>query len=342
MAATKLEAIPPLIRAAQAHQQALALHRAGRWAEAVEPYSVALSLDPDNPALRHAYGHLLLGLGDYPGGWPFYESRKDVAGTRSPRPPLANEWSGEPIAGKRLLLWPEQGFGDMVQFSRFAPALRAAGAEVTLVCPPELATFFATLGVEVVPYSASMTLPAPDGWAHLMSAPMILGSTIDTLPPPALRVPEDYREKWKGRVPEGLVGVVWRGSAANGNDAHRSLPESPIPALDREGRLFADLSDGVGDFADTAAIVEQLDLVITVDTAMAHVVGSLGRPCWLLLPTFQQDWRWLQGRETSPWYPSVRIFRQGPEGSWPPVIAAVAEALDTREALSRGSITASR
>lgn len=306
------------------------LHRMGRLAEAEAPYRQALALDPADARLRTNLGHLLLALGRYAEGWAFYESRKGLPGHGSDPPPISGEWQGEPLAGKRLLIWPEQGFGDQIQFARFARPLAEAGAEVTLVTPPELMALFQGLGVTLVERTATMTLLAPDHWTLAMSIPYRLGITLQTLSgAPYLTAPADRIAKWRDRAPAGGVGVAWRGRASHPYDRLRSLPRDELSGLVRAaGRRPVDLTEPVGDFADLAAVIAGLDLVITVDTAVAHLAGALGKPCWVLLRWAQPDWRWLQGRADSPWYDSVRLFRQTPQGGWPAVLAEVAAALE--------------
>jgi tetratricopeptide (TPR) repeat protein len=307
------------------------LHRMGRLAEAEAPYRQALALDPADARRRTDLGHLLLALGRYAEGWPLYESRKGLAGHGADPPPLRNEWQGEPLAGKSLLVWPEQGFGDMIQFARFVGPLSEAGARVTLATPPELMALFAGLGVSVVERTRSMTLPVPDHWTMAMSIPYRLGTTLQTLPPaPYLAAPAERLAKWRDATLEGAVGVAWRGRATHPADRERSLPRDELSGLVRAaGRRPVDLTEPLGDFADLAAVIAQLDLVITVDTAVAHLAGALGKPCWVLLRWVQPDWRWLQDRSDSPWYPSVRLFRQTPAGGWPQVLAEVAAALNS-------------
>jgi hypothetical protein len=308
------------------------LHKTGRWREAEPLYARALAVTPDDPHLRLAYGHLRLGLGDFAGGWPLYESRKGLPGQGAEPPPLRNEWQGEPVAGRRVLIWPEQGFGDQIQFARYALTLKAAGAEVVLVCPPELQPLIAELPVKVVAGAQSLTLDEPDYWTLALSAPGRLGVTLaDVTGGAYLRAPSDRRAKWAGHVPSGSIGVAWRGRSTHPNDGHRSLPSlDALEPLRRTGANLVDLTEPVGDFADLAAIIEQLDLVVTVDTAVGHLAGALGKPCWILLPWFRQDWRWLQDRMDSPWYDSVRLFRQTAPGDWGPVLASISDALAAR------------
>jgi tetratricopeptide (TPR) repeat protein len=304
------------------------LHLTKRWAEAEAAYRAALSLAPADPRPRLGLGQVRLALGDYAGGWPLYEARTEIPSQNAPRLDLPGEWQGEPVAGKRLLIWPEQGFGDQIQFARFAPVLKTMGAEVTLVAPPELTALFAGLGVEVLTRQGGpMQAPRPDHWSLVMSLPHRLGTTLATLPAgPYLRVPAERRAKWAGYAPPGAVGVVWKGRDLPGM-ARRSLPGlAALQPLADAGARLLDLSEPVGDFADLAAVIEQLDLLVTVDTAAAHLAGALGKPCFVLLAGFRTDWRWLAERADSPWYPSLRLFRQDLFGPWEPVVAKVADA----------------
>jgi hypothetical protein len=316
-----------------AHQQlGKLLTYTGRWREAVAAFQQRLALDPANTAAKLALAYAYLALGDYERGGPLYESRMDVAGQGAERLPMPNQWMGEPVAGKSLLIWPEQGFGDQIQFVRYALALKAAGAEVVLVCPPELQALFAELPVKVLAGAQTLTLDEPDYWTLALSAPGRLGVTLPDVTGAAyLRAPADRRAKWAGHAPPGSIGVAWRGRSTHPNDGHRSLPAfEALDPLRRAGANLVDLTEPVGDFADLAAIIEQLDLVVTVDTAVGHLAGALGKPCWILLPWFRQDWRWLQDRTDCPWYDSVRLFRQTAPGDWGPVLESVAQALEAR------------
>lgn len=292
------------------------LNAVGRWAEAEEPYRRALAGAQDTASLRTEFARLLLGLGKFDEGWPLYESRIGAPGQNAEPLELPNRWNGEPLAGRSLLIWPEQGFGDQIQFARFAPLLRDQGARVTLVAPPELTALFSTLGVEVVEQSAETTFPQPDYWTLPLSIPARLGVTLETVPTaPYLTAPEDRRRKWAGYARMGAVGVVWKGRPTP--NPHRSMPSKALLApLEALGRPLVDLTEPLDDFADTAAVIEQLDAVVTVDTAIAHLAGALGKPTFLLLPYLRSDWRWMQGREDSPWYPSIRVLRQETHAGW--------------------------
>ncbi|MFC3067603.1 tetratricopeptide repeat protein [Phenylobacterium soli] len=328
---TKAAGLAPEASWAHYHLARL-FHLTHRPQPAEAEYRRALAVAPDDAKVRLGLGQLLLGLGRYPEGWPLYEARKDIPSQNAPRLDLPNEWRGETVAGKRLLIWPEQGFGDQIQFARFAPVLQAMGAEVTLVAPPELAAVFASLGVTVVEQAERLRLETPDHWTLPLSIPGRLGVTLETVPAtPYLSAPADRRAKWAGYAPQGAVGVVWRGRPTHGNDAHRSLPSlAAFEPLADAGATLLDLTEPRGDFADTAAILDQLDLVVTVDTAIAHLAGAMGKLCWVLLPWFRTDWRWLEDRADSPWYPSLRLFRQPGPGAWDPVLQEVASAYRTK------------
>jgi tetratricopeptide (TPR) repeat protein len=316
--------------AAWAHYRLGRAHAlARRFAEAEAAYRAALSLDPADPKARLALGQLHLALGDTARGWPLYEARTEIADQNARKLDRPGEWRGEPLAGKSLLVWPEQGFGDQIQFARFVPMLAAMGAQVTLAVPPELMALFRSLEVRLI---AQTPAPPPDlatgYWTLLLSIPGRLGIGLGDLPaPPYLAPPPDRRGRWAGKVPAGTVGVVWRGRPTHRNDSRRSLPSPEIlrPLAEAGARLL-DLTEPIGDFADLAAVVEQLDLVVTVDTAMAHLAGALGKRGFVLLPGFRTDWRWLEERSDSPWYPSLSLFRQALEGPWEPAVQALVQA----------------
>jgi tetratricopeptide (TPR) repeat protein len=304
------------------------LHKVGRWREAEPLYAQALALAPDDQRLRLDFGHLKLGLGDFAAGWPLYESRKASPGQGADPLQLPNEWQGEPVAGRRVLIWPEQGFGDQIQFARYAVALRDQGADVTLVCPPQLQRLFSELPVKVLARAKSLTFDKPDYWALALSTPGHLGVRQgDVTGAPYLQAPAGLRAKWAGYAPSNAVGVAWRGRASHPNDARRSLASAEaFDPLRRAGAHLVDLTEAEGDFADLAAIIEQLDLVVSVDTVVAHVAGAIGKRCWVILPWFRQDWRWFQDRDHSPWYAGHRLFRQGEGEPWAAVVERVAEA----------------
>ena len=294
---------------------------------------------------------------DFEAGWAAYEWR-----WRWPEFPEVHRalglpvWQGESLAGKRIYVWGEQGLGDSMQFAPLAAQLPALGAEVVLEVPASLVRLVAHSfpGVRVVPRPDRPELLSCDGpldyVVPLMSLPWRLGLRPESLPlaraylrPPQGEPPAALEKRGTDGRPR--VGVVWAGQPRHANDHRRSLPASALTELlqvdavnwfsltvgarqaDIAGRSdIVDLAPALGDFADTARAVEALDLVITVDTAVAHLAGAMGRPVWLLLPKVG-DWRWGRSGNTTPWYPATRIFRQSRLGDWSNVLAEVAQAL---------------
>jgi hypothetical protein len=287
---------------------------AGRLEEAEACLRQALALRPDNAPAQANLGLTLLAMGRYAEGWNLYEARKQVW-----RPPIAEvgiaEWAGEDLRGRSLLIWPEQGLGDEIQMARFAPVLAQAGAIVLLACSPPLGRLFAAglPGVRVALLVEGVQLPRTHAYALNFSLPARLDVTAERPPPaPYLQVPSAPRT--------GGVGFVWRGNPQHPNDGQRSLPSPDLLEPLREVADLVDLQTPQGDFLDTAARVQALDLVITVDTAMAHLCGALGVPCWVMLPAHWTDWRWGREGETTPWYPSLRLYRQPAPGNWAQVV----------------------
>jgi tetratricopeptide (TPR) repeat protein len=304
------------------HHLAGSLEALGRLGEAEVEYRVALTLAPGSGSTARALAMLLLSQGRYAEGFALFERRHELAEMAKPPLPFP-EWRGEPVAGRKVLIWPEQGLGDQIQFARFAPILSGMGADVTLVCWPPLARLFAlSLGVRVVAAAGAVEFPDPDYWVMAMSLAGRLGLTPQTLPGDAYLsappLPEPLRNGAR-------IGVLTRGNPNNANDANRSLGADQAARLGAlPGAIDLDPAEtGARDFADTAAIIENLDLVISVDTAVAHLAGAMGKPCWTLLPRPNTDWRWLRDRRDSPWYPSMRLFRQAAPGNWAGVIDEV-------------------
>jgi hypothetical protein len=303
----------------------------GRYAEAAPVFEAALARDPDNRELATNLGAACLGLGRWAEGWRLFAQRE--ATTRAQQKGFGFPmWQGEPLAGRSVFVWQEQGYGDQIQAARFVSVLKSAGAvRVTLAPPRPLVRLFATLdGVdEILPCDPGETVVVPphDVWTLPFALPQHLGVTLQTLPDqPYLAAPEAARTRWAG-FPEGEVGFVWHGNPAQPVERYRGLPSPQLLEPLRGLARLVDLQAPRGDFADTAAIVEQLDLVITTDTAMAHLAGALGAPCWLMLPALGADWRWALEPSRSPWYPSMRIFRQRAAGDWTDVVEAMRQAL---------------
>ncbi len=327
--------------------------RMGLELESEEACREAIYLEPGHAKARFNLAYLLLRQGRWAGsdgGWAQFESRDWYAALAQRL--ACPRWQGEPLAGRSVLVGCEAGHGDMLQFGRFCATLKARGAgHVSLLCHPPLMRLLATLpGVDAL-VAMGAPLPHTDTWTPLLSLPALCQTRVDTVPAPVpyLRAEAGLRAAWAPRLPaSGLrVGLVWKGNPQFENDAERSLAHlhqlAPLAAVPGIG--FIGLQKGAGeaetapwlatslgpqlhDFADTAAIVDQLDLLISVDTAVAHLAGALGTPCWLLLPDYLTDWRWLTARSDTPWYPgSMRLFRQPPGGGWAPVVAELAAAL---------------
>jgi tetratricopeptide (TPR) repeat protein len=321
------------------------LAEAGRLDEAIEASEAAIALQPDMAAAHWNQGVAHLLNGNFPAGWRKYEWRKrhfpaSFANPAGPR------WEGEDLTGRTILVIAEQGLGDTIMFARYLPLLAARGAEVVLECAGSLTPLLGTLpGVRAVAWGEEVEY---DCWVDQMSLPLLFGTTPETIPMPnAYLRPDPVRAaRWDARLPPGLrVGIAWAGNPRHSNDRRRSIPAQALAALVGIGqktlvslqygpraqdfqRLFgiADNASRLKSWADTAALVSQLDLVISVDTAVAHLAGALGIPVWLLLP-HAPDWRWMLKRNDSPWYAGMRLFRQERPGDWAGVVDRVAIAL---------------
>ncbi len=312
----------------------------------------ALALDPERPEAHLNYAMALLVSGELGRAWPHAEYRHawklGGAGREFSQP----RWAGGTVpAGRRILLHGEQGLGDTLQFVRYVPLVAKLGATVHLEVQAPLRDLLAAS----LPEAASVTafghaLPEFDLHCPLPSLPLAFGTELATIPArvPYVRVPPAQVERWRGFFGGGArpkIGLAWAGNPTHPNDYNRSLPlaklrdvfagvsgarffslKKEVSAADavllQESPEVVNLAPHLGDFADTAALIEQLDLVIAVDTSVAHLTGALGRPLWVLLP-FSPDWRWLLGREDSPWYPSARLFRQPRTDDWDNVVARV-------------------
>ncbi len=333
--------------------------------EAIQAYRQALAISPDFAEAKLNLSHALLALGEYEEGWSLYESRHDPAIgahiTVAP-PAIWPMWRGESLDGKSILVWPEQGFGDTIQFCRYASMLKSRGAErVSIACQPELQRLFKSLQDVDAVYAldGNGTIQRHDYWCYVMSLPHRFGSTLETIPgsTPYLQADAGRLSWWRERLPRGRlrVGLIWAGdprrnsTAARTMDSRRSVSaDAFLPILRVPDVTFVSLQKGaiaeqqifnlplelrpydpmglVADFSDTASIIASLDLVITVDSSVAHVAGALDKPVWIL-SRFDGCWRWLYDRDDSPWYPSARVFRQRQSGDWASVIARVAHEL---------------
>lgn len=361
-----LEDLDQPVDAAAAYEQALALRPgyvdalvnlgALRQAEqdfptALRFFEEALRQEPENPEPHWHLGTALLAQGDFTRGWREYEWRWRLKRFTTPRPQFAQPfWNGAPLSGKRILLHCEQGFGDTIQFARYAALVADRGGEVILGCPAPLQSLLVTVpGVKEV--TTHRATPPPFAvHTSLMSLPAIFQTTLSNVPAaiPYLKVP-GLDQATAGPATDLLrVGLAWAGNPEHRNDRTRSLafenlrPIVELPGVQcyslqvgpRAGDLsrtswgaeIEDWGSRFHDFSDTARAIAQLDLVIAVDTAVAHLAGALGRPVWTLLP-YAAEWRWMCKRSDSPWYPTMRLFRQTKPGDWAALIQRVCREL---------------
>jgi hypothetical protein len=303
------------------HNLGVIYSKLGRNEEAEIALRKALESEPASAATRHTLGMVLLRMGRYHEGWPFYEARRKNLDVELTRPDLPYpEWRGEDLAGRHLVVVREQGFGDQIQFARFLPRLAAAAGKVTFVCSPNLVRLFGGLGVDLVPASEAPPPAAADFWTPDCSLGLKLDVTLDGLP----------GQPYLASAPlssGGGLGVVTAGSPTHKNDRNRSLPKPATAQLLALGRDLSPGATGAKDFQDTAEIIATLDGVISVDTSVAHLAAAMGKPTWILIPAIDSDWRWLTARSDSPWYDAARLYRQATPGKWGEVIARVTEDL---------------
>jgi len=330
-------------------------------ARALAAYRQARAIDPAFAVARYQLSLCLLGRGEYAEGWQQYEARFDPAipGAVAAPPLPMPMWQGEDLRGGRLLVLTEQGYGDHIQFSRFVPTLASRGVEIVLGASPEMRALCTTLaGVHRVLTQVEEAWECgADRWTFIGSLPYRLGIGVDEVGMQAPYLTGDPRRvaQWRTRLAGygagPKIGLVWAGRATHGNDWRRSIPLSRLAPLavvpdavfvslqlgergrEAQGGVaemrFIDAAPDLQDFADTAALLAALDLLISVDSAPAHLAGALGRPVWTLLP-YMPDWRWRGDDEVSRWYPSMRLFRQQRAGDWEEVLQRVAGALRRR------------
>jgi tetratricopeptide (TPR) repeat protein len=331
----------------------------GKLDAAVACYETALALNPDYADAHVNRAQAWLLSGDWQRGWPEYEWRWQTKGV-APRPLGRPLWDGSPLIGKTILLHAEQGFGDMIQFVRYASVVKQLGGAVLLVCPKPLhALLHGCPGIDHL-IGQGDDLPAFDAHASLMSLPGALKTSVNSVPAqiPYLFANPVLIEQWRNRLGEldGFkIGICWQGNPKYRGDCFRSIalrffaPLAQVPGmrlitlqkgvgteqLEEVRNLFTvtelagDLDERSGQFMDTAAVMMSLDLVITSDTAMAHLAGALGVSVWVALP-YAADWRWLLDRSDSPWYPTMRLFRQSEPANWPGVFEKIKEAMCQR------------
>jgi Tfp pilus assembly protein PilF len=328
-----------------------ALQYLGRFHEALASYEKAIALEPGNVEAQYNSGLVRLAIGDFKAGWPRYELRWKLSGAPVNRlRDHGPQWTGaEPLAGKTVMLYPEQGLGDTLQFLRYVPLVARRAARVFVSIHPTLAPVLPALPGNVTVLAGRDAIPRFDLHCPLLSLPLAFATELATIPS-GLRVepPPERMARWREWLPprrRRRVGLAWAGSAAHKDDRNRSIPLARLlPVLDDPDTdvvsLQRDLRPGddailrarpqivhpgaaLADFADTAATIGLLDLVVTVDTSVAHLAAAMGKPVWIMLP-FRPDWRWLLDRDDSPWYPTVRLFRQPSAADWDGVVARVA------------------
>jgi hypothetical protein len=338
----------------------VALQKQGALGEAVASYRRALELRPDYAEAHNNLAFVWLLTGDFEQGWSEYEWRWK-ANLLSPPSFTQPLWDGTPLAGRTILLYAEQGLGDTLQFIRYAPLVERRGGRVIMACPRPLLQLLASCPgidrlVALDAVSSDFEL-----YALLMSLPRILGTSLESIPAdvPYLEADPELTVHWQSELAtfsrEFRIGIAWQGNPDHRGDRHRSFRLAQFAPVARlEGvRLFSlqkgpgaeqirevgdrfpvtdlgsRLDETTGAFMDTAAVMKNLDLVISADTAIAHLAGALGVPIWVALSS-APDWRWLLGREDSPWYPTMRLFRQASPGDWDGVFARIAAAVEGR------------
>lgn len=327
-----------------------------RISQAISCYDRALALRPRDASALWNRGIAQLTTGNLLEGWTGYEERFAVRRSALDRAFPVPVWKGESLAGKRILVHAEQGLGDTLQFCRYIPMLAAAGAKVYFECQPALLPLLGSLagGAVLIPRRPSRgaasveDLPETDFHIPLLSLPAVFVTSLDTIPAVSsyLQSAAERRTHWHQRLAplkEKLrCGIVWQGNPKHRNDHLRSIPAEALRPLSRmpgvalvslqyrcaapDGLAALDLGHELGEFDDTAALIQSLDLVISVDTSIAHLAGALGQRIWTLL-AYAPDWRWMLERGDSPWYPTMRLFRQPGPGDWPGTVANVAAAL---------------
>jgi tetratricopeptide (TPR) repeat protein len=304
---------------------------AGALGPAEREFRAALDLDPQDKTTQLAFAGFCLSLGRYAEAWPLFDARVEL--NPGVIPPVAAgfpEWRGEPIEGRSVLVWVEQGFGDKIQMARFTNTLKARGAaRVVLGCNPPLTHLFTTLAgadeLVTVAVGQAVEVDRCDYWTRYFSLPARLGVTLETLPAePYLSAPPDRLAHWRGFGDGARIGLAWKASPTGFNAANKGLPDDLARRLLDAGAVSLQPEDtGAADFADTAAIIAGLDLVISIDTSVAHLAGAMGKSCWTLLPQIHCDWRWLRGRSDCPWYPTMRLYRQTAPRDWTQTVEQV-------------------
>ncbi|HEY3899605.1 MAG TPA: tetratricopeptide repeat protein [Chthoniobacter sp.] len=332
----------------------IALKEQGHLDEAIAAYRQAVTLKPDDPETHVNLAFALLAQGDFLQGWEEYEWRCKIKALETQRGFTRPQWDGGPLEGRALLLHTEQGFGDAIQFIRYLPLAAENAGNIIIECQEELQRLFQRIAPDSQVIAKSQSLPEFEVQCPLLSLPRLFHTDQTNIPqsvpylhPEAVGA-EAFRDRMGGNGSSLKAGLVWAGSSVHKSLRNRSLkltdlgPIAKIPRLQcyslQKGDAavgqappfdleITDVTAALNDFADTAALIANLDLVISVDTAVAHLAGALGKPVWTLLP-FVPDWRWGLEDETTPWYPTMRLFRQPKLGDWDSVIQRVKEELE--------------
>jgi len=333
-----------------------ALCALGRFDEVEGIFQQALLCRPSDPLAHWNVALTLLRRGDMERGWTEYEWRKQIPELRVNRLVACQpEWDGGGLAGRRILIYAEQGMGDSIQFARYLPLVADLGGKIVLSCQKELVDLLKNIpGVEECQPQPGWAAASFDTHCSLPSLPRLMRTTLANIPGhvPYLSADAVKLNQWKTRFAGDArqkIGIVWAGSPRHPHDSQRSIRLAQLAPLAQCGARLISLQKGDAaaqiasagleienyshellDFTDTAALIQNLDLVITVDTAVAHLAGALGRPVWVLIP-FVPDWRWMFERTDSPWYPSMRLFRQEKAGDWQPVVRRIAAELKASE-----------
>ncbi len=345
-----------------AHANLSVLHyERGEAADAAAEARAALALNDALPGAHLGLAEALLAQGDLAEGWEEYEWRYRLAGVPNPMPkPDVPHWDGAPIKDGAVLLIADQGYGDGIQFARYIPWVAERCAEVVVACSRELQPLVGQMpGIKLL-FDQWEACPPVKAYCTLSGLPRLHGTTLDNVPGgvPYLKADPEKSARWRARLDElssparPRIGLVWAGRPTHMNDRNRSVTLNTFaPITDIDGVSFISLQKGQGvdqiggyfgraplinlgpeidDFGDSAAVISHLDLVVTVDTAIGHLTGAMGKPAWIMLP-YAPDWRWLQQRSDTPWYPTVRLFRPSAPKDWPSITSAVATALSNRE-----------
>jgi tetratricopeptide (TPR) repeat protein len=329
-----------------------------RWDEAIAAYQKSIAFSPDFAQAHNNLAFALLASGEFKHGWQELEWRWKCADNyQLPQRNLVQPtWDGSPLAGRTILIQTEHGFGDSIQFIRYVPLVAGHDGKIIIECQPELQRLFQTVHPSAQVIARGDPLPRFDVHCGLLSLPRIFGTTLGNIPNavPYLYADDQKAAKWRARLADDPsafnVGLVWTGNPANRLNRNRAVDFSMLAGLGNvagvrfvslqkgaatvnaknppPGFEIVDWTDELKDFSDTAALITNLDLIISVDTAVAHLSAAMNKPVWLLIP-FMPEWRWMLVREDSPWYPTMRLFRQETRGDWGAVVSRIAKELSS-------------